>query len=225
MGFGYLLYGYLMLIDYGIKTTEGAAQGFDIFPDLLGYILFFVALRGLSRHASGFSRAKSACIPLFIVGGATLVGQLLTLIGLSGSVITLMLEYAQYAKYPLLLFFHIGMLDGIRQLSLDVDLPKLSSKAQNATFFSAFYYIVGICMIFFEIFVPNPEGKLASIYNTVGMIYQIAFYLVFFYVTYVIFSAYRQICYEGDENMDQGGVGPLTKIFEKYKASKDRHDK
>lgn len=224
MGFGYLLYGYLMLIDYGIKTSESVGVGFDIFPDLLGYILFFAALKELSRHASGFARAKSACIPLFAVGGVTLVGQLLTLIGVEGSAVTMVLNYAQYAKYPLLLFFHIGMLDGIRQLSLDVDLPKLSSKAQSATFFSSFYYIVGICMIFFEIFVPSPEGKIANIYNTVGMIYQIAFYLVFFYVFYVIFSAYRQICYEGDEDMDSK-PGPLTRLFEKYKDAKNRHDK
>lgn len=224
MGFGYLLYGYLMLIDYGVKTSTANSTGFDIFPDLLGYILFFVALNNLAKHAAGFARAKSACIPLFVVGGITLVGQLLTLVGVQYEPVKIILDYAYYAKYPLLLFFHIGMLDGIRTLSLDVDLPKLSDKARIGTMLSAFYYSLGTCMIFFEILVPNPPQKIASIYATVGYMFQILFYLMFFYVLYVIFSSYRQICYEGDENMDTSASNPLTKLFEKYKNAKNRHD-
>lgn len=224
MGFGYLLYGYLMLIDYGVKTSEQSGVGIDIFPDLLGYILFFVALKNLAKHAPGFARAKSACIPLFAVGGLTLAGQLLTAVGVNYTPIVTILKYTDYAKYPLLLFFHIGLLDGIRTLSLDVDLPKLSDKARIGTLISAFYYSLGTCMIFFEIIVPNRVGKIASIYNTVGYLFQILFYLMFFYVLYVIFSAYRQICYEGDENMEASGTNPLTKLFDKYKNAKNKRD-
>lgn len=224
MGFGYLLYGYLMLIDYGVKTSDAVGTGFDIFPDLLGYILFFVALKNLAKHAPGFARAKSACIPLFVVGGVTLACQFLTLVGITYEPVITILQYANCAKYPLLLFFHIGMLDGIRTLSLDVDLPKLSDKARIATLISAFYYSLGTCMIFFEIILPNRTGKIASIYNTVGYLFQILFYLMFFYVLYVIFSSYRQICYEGDENMDASGANPLTRLFEKYKNAKNRRD-
>ena len=220
MGFGFLLYGYLMLIDYGMKIGSTSNIGIDIFPDILGYILFFIALRTLSRHALGFSRAKGICIPLIVLGSITFLGQLLALFGVGSKYVLSVLTYTEYLKYPLLLFFHIGILDGIHSLALDVDLPKLSLRAQWGKLLSVLYYVLGICLIIFEVVFPTPTGKAAAVYSAIGIGFQILFYVMFIYVFTVIFSSYRQICYEGDEQMDSPSNNPLNKLYEKYKKGK-----
>ena len=77
MGFGFLLYGYLMTLEAGLLVNASPKIGFDIFPDLLGYLFFYLALRKLSPYALGFRQAKNVCYLLFPVGALTLAGQIM----------------------------------------------------------------------------------------------------------------------------------------------------
>ena len=224
MGFGFLVYGYLMLIDYGVEINADYGIGFDIFPDILGYILFFLALKNLSRHAKGFSRAKSICTLLIFIGAVTLVAQLFSLTGIWLKYLSIILNCTEYVKYPLLLLLHIGIMDGIHSLALDVDLPKLSDKASIGKIISIIYYCTGICMIVYELGFGTPTGKAATIYSSIGICFQILFYLMFFYNFCVLFSSYRQICYEGDENMDEPEKNPLSLLYNKIKEKTEKSD-
>ncbi len=219
MGFGFLLYGYLMMIELGIRVVESPAIGFDVFPDLLGYIFFYLALRKLSPYAKGFSQAKAICWLLFPAGAVTLLGQTLAWIGIGMSFVPAMLEYAKLGTNLLLLFFHMGFLSGIAKLSADVDLPRLSAKAKMGLGMSVFSYFVGILLQLSEKLIPDLLNKYAGIHAYIGLVYQLLFYLVFFFNLYVIFSAYRQICYEGEEDPD-GITNPLEWLYNRFKGGK-----
>lgn len=60
-GFAKVFWG-LMLVFLDIRMNQ-----FDILPDLLGYILVYAGLSGLSGLHEHFRKAKAFCIPLLIV--------------------------------------------------------------------------------------------------------------------------------------------------------------
>lgn len=217
MGFGFLLYGYLMIIEMGIRVSLSPAIGFDVFPDLLGYIFFYLALRKLSPYARGFSQAKALCFLLFPAGAVTLLGQTLAWIGIGMSFVPALLEYAKLGSNLLLLFFHAALLSGIAKLSADVELPRLSVKAKMGLGMSVFCYFTGVLLQLSEKLIPDLLAKYAGIHAYIGLLYQLLFYLVFFFNLYVIFSAYRQICYEGEEDSD-GGFNPLEWLYKRFKG-------
>lgn len=67
MGFGALFLGIMFFYDVPIflshSSSEAAYIALDIFPDAIGWILFFFGLRALSQKAEGFERLRFA--PLF----------------------------------------------------------------------------------------------------------------------------------------------------------------
>ena len=51
MGFGYLLYGFMMLVEVGLTVNAQYSVGIDIFPDLAGYLFMLAAARRLSDYS------------------------------------------------------------------------------------------------------------------------------------------------------------------------------
>lgn len=215
MGFGLLLYGYLMLVTAGNSYI-------DFFPDLLGYLFFWLALRKLTPYSMGFRRAKTICIPLFAVGTATLAGQILSQLDMGGTIVTDILVYSELAKNVLLFFFHIGLMKGIIELSRDVGLPRLCRRGRIGLILSICLYLIAIILQSLELLAPSLVKNYATAYSFAGLVYMLLFYGTFFFNLFLIFSCYRQICYEGEENLTPPD-NPLEKLFKKISKS-GKHD-
>ena len=59
--FGYLFLGFFFIM------ASLRIQGFDIFPDVVGYILFFLAFNGLKGYSSYFRKANICNIPMIFL--------------------------------------------------------------------------------------------------------------------------------------------------------------
>lgn len=223
MGFGFLLYGYLMLLEAGVLIVDSPRIGFDIFPDLLGYIFFYLAMRKLSPYAMGFKQAKGICWLLFPAGALTLAGQILAWAGIGLSAIPTLLTYTKLATNLLLLFFHFAFLRGIAKLATDVELPKLAAKAKISLIMSLPCYLLAILLQLSEQLIPGVLAAHAGVYSYIGLFYQLLFYAVYFFNLYVIFSAYRLICYEGQEDPDDSN-NPLMRLYRRFHRKKDGSD-
>lgn len=223
MGFGFLLYGYLMMLEAGLLVNASPKIGFDIFPDLLGYLFFYLALRKLSPYALGFRQAKNVCYLLFPVGALTLAGQIMGWIGIGLSFVPDLLAYAKLATNLLLFFFHLAYLMGISKLATDVGLPKLSAKAKIGMILSLPCYLLGVLLQTGERLIPDLLAAHAGIYSYIGLFYQLLFYAVYFFNLYLIFSSYRLICYEGEEDPDDGN-NPLIRLYRRFHKNKKDGD-
>ncbi|WP_339321251.1 hypothetical protein [Paenibacillus sp. FSL W8-0194] len=69
MGFVHLFWGFLFLIDIRINQ-------FDILPDVIGYVLFFLGFVKLERRSSHFRSAKTVSVALIILSVVTLILEL-----------------------------------------------------------------------------------------------------------------------------------------------------
>ncbi|WP_145021747.1 hypothetical protein [Paenibacillus sp. Y412MC10] len=66
MGFYHLFWGFLFLFDFQIN-------GFDILPDVIGYLLFYVGLAKLNRRSEHFRKAGNTAAVLLGVSALALV--------------------------------------------------------------------------------------------------------------------------------------------------------
>lgn len=171
----------------------------------------------------GFRRAKSICIPLFAVGAATLAGQILSQFSLGGAIVSDILVYSEFAKNALLLLFHIGLMEGIIRLSRDVGLPHLSARGRIGMLISVCLYLMALILQSLELLAPSLVQNHATAYSFAGLVYMLLFYGTFFFNLLLIFSCYRQICYEGEEDLIPPD-NPLEKLFKKISKSGKHHD-
>ena len=202
MGFGFLLIGFMMMIEVGVKTSEIYNIGFEIFPDIIGYVFFFLALRKLKSYAPGFKLAKYVCYPLLALGSVKFVAQLLSLIdrytALSlgesfQSVISGILGTCEFAKVALLMLFNLFLFQGIRTLAKEVELPKISRRAVVAIVLNLLYFIVRASVYVF----PYSDAQIAFLYY----VYTILWYALLFFTIFLVFGCYMYICYEGEEDI------------------------
>ncbi|OZB97909.1 hypothetical protein [Paenibacillus sp. XY044] len=70
MGFYHLFWGFLFLFDFQIN-------GFDILPDVIGYLLFYVGLAKLNRRSEHFLKAGNTAAVLLGLSALALVLSLL----------------------------------------------------------------------------------------------------------------------------------------------------
>lgn len=212
MGFGILLFGYTMLIEYGITVSSEFNIGIDIFPDILGYFLMFYATRKLSPYSQGFKNARFMSILMMVLGAATLILPIAALFQKGLPIISTALQYCYFTRDIFVFIFSVFVFAGIRELAKDVDLPKVASKAVTATVLWALYLIPRI-----SIFIVNYTDAQKSF---VSILYSIFFYIALLFSVYVLFNCHVRICYEGEED-------PETKesVIEKFiKKIKNKPD-
>ena len=208
MGFGLLIYGYLMMIDFGVSTIAEYNIGFDVFPDIVGYIIFFTALKKLSRHASGFRIAKYLSIPLIVLGAVKLAAEGFSFFGKYGSVISSVLDACEWAKLTLFVIFNLFLLSGVRSLAARVELPKTVKRSTGAMIINLLYFIMKVSVYAF----PFAEGERYFMILS----FSLTWYLLVFFTIFVMFNCYMYICYEGDENI-MIPESRLTKLLKKIK--------
>ncbi len=100
MGYIKLLWGFIFLFDFRI-------QGFDILPDIIGYILFYKGLSELEDRNAFFAKGKQFALPLIIISlfdiyefsvsldelSISPYGIVVLLLGIISSVINLLMVY------------------------------------------------------------------------------------------------------------------------------------
>ena len=107
MGFGILLFGYTMLIEYGITVSSKFNIGIDIFPDILGYFLMFYATRKLSPYSQGFKNARFMSILMMVLGAATLILPIAALFQKGLPIISTALQYCYFTRDIFVFIFSV----------------------------------------------------------------------------------------------------------------------
>ena len=215
MGFGFLLIGYLTMVEVGIRTSELGNIGFEVFPDVIGYVFFLLALRKLKPYSNGFKIAHALSFVLIPLGAVKFIAQFISLLdkytslslGEKGMTVLInLLSGCELSKVILLTVFNIFLFAGIKKLSSEVDLPKIVTRSVIALIINLLYFSLRISAYVF----PLSESQAAFIYYS----YNILWYALILFTVFLIFGCYMYICYEGEEEI----VVPeskLSKLFNK----------
>lgn len=202
MGFGLLFIGYTMMLIVGKSINLELGLGIDVLPDLLGYILFLLGLRNLRPYSKNFTFAWWLTIPLIAIGGVIFGSELLALFGLWQSSISHLLTYVKFIHYPVLIFFHIYLCLGIKDLASEVGLPKIVRRSYTAMILVILRYLT-------ELVLPSV------VHMTVGLIFTLIVYFTYFYMLYYLYSCYARIIYADEEPKSM--PNPLMDLLEKRK--------
>jgi len=188
----------MMFLDIGMSTNAEFGLGIDIFPDIVGYILIYLAMQKLSDYAKGFKYTKHLMFPLFAIGFATLGTQISTLFISSPSALEKIASLSRVldiTKAPFHFAFYVCVFLGIYSLakSESVDLPKAVFRARLGIILVSCYYPMYFCAKFL---ITDPSILLYLNYIVVLLLYFIILFtiLLFHY-------CYSHICYEGEEEL------------------------
>ncbi len=190
MGFGPLFLGYLFIFSFSYR-------GFDILPDVIGFLIMYFGLRKLSEYGYGFNNLKKYMYFLFPASLITFVLQILSLIGHKNDLLT---EIWNCVYIPLMLVFNLMLLVSIKNIATDLDLKVIRVRALRNLVVTVIYYVL---TLFFSI----PTSFISSLTNiliekyAMGFVMYILGYVWLFLNTILIFSCYMYICKEGDEEM------------------------
>lgn len=201
MGFGLLVIGYIMLFNFPI-------YGIDVFPDLLGYILMWAALRKLSLYHKFFRVAKYIAAALMPLGTLTLAIQIVSCLSrlgyLQGGAVDWTLNVLLPALELFLAFiifvYHYYLLIGIRALAQEVELPKIARKVKRNWILTILYYVLtligimtgyaGLTERFPYLMYLNP---LLALFGVLWIVLN----------TIQIYSCYMWICLPGQEDITE----------------------
>lgn len=138
-----LFWGFLLvLVDFRLA-------GFDILPDVVGYLFFYIAIRTLEEHSGFFSQAKVFTVAMIVISlvqlyepsdsqsGASFLGNIGTFVAFVGFFISLLLMYR--------VFMGIGEMagkQGYEHLALE------SRKRWKQFLFLKFALLIAIVLIF-----------------------------------------------------------------------------
>lgn len=218
MGFGFLFYGFLMMIELGIATSSEYALSVDVFPDLAGYLFMLTAAYRLELYAKGFARLKKMLLPLVAIGALIYGVSILSLFDVNPVWLERMLHALQYATIvfqPLAFFCMFG---GVMVLASEVDLPAIASRAKLLAGIGTAYYAAQLLFMLAEDLSLPLFGSYVGFLRYVLMIV----WLIFLIMTeWMLFQCYMYICYEGEERITaEDAANPFAKFFNKNKKGK-----
>lgn len=206
MGFGLLFAGYTMMLVIGPSINAELGLGLDAFPDVLGYVLFLLGLRNLRPYSKNFVFAWWLTIPLIAIGAVIFGAELIAYFGLWQTSIASLLSYIDFIHYPLLVFFHIYLCLGIKELANEVGLPKIVRRSYTAMLLTTLYYL-------FRMLLPAT-----TTYPIIALIALLLPFITYFYMLYYLFSCYARIIYADEEQKSL--PNPLMTLLEKKKNKK-----
>ncbi|MBQ8382604.1 MAG: hypothetical protein IJX47_05285 [Clostridia bacterium] len=212
MGFGLLVIGYATMMVWGLEIDPDLMIGFDILPDILGYILFFKGLSNLRPYSKGFVLARYITFPLMILGGVTFAAQATALLGtwipeiaVHWSLLQNIDSIVRTVSVPLLFFFHLYLCQGIRELAAEVELNKVVSLSKIAVCLSSVFYLGQLI------------AGVAPLPGAVVWVITLLHYIVYFYYLYLLYSCYMHIVY-ADETPKEV-FNPLMRLLDKIKKN------
>ena len=218
MGFGFLFYGFLMMIELGIATSAEYSLSIDVFPDLAGYLFMLTAAYRLELYAKGFARFKKALLPLVAVGFLIYGVSILSLFDLNPALLEGALHILQYATIMLQPIAFFCLFGGIMVLASEVGLPAIASRAKLLAGIGTAYYAAQL------LFMVAEELTLPLFGSYVGFLRYglMIVWLIFIIMTeWMIFQCYMYICYEGEERITrEDAANPFAKFFNQNKKGK-----
>ncbi len=188
MGFGYLFAGYILSINFF------AYQGIFF---ALSFCIMTVGLFRLREYSTGFLRLFKASIPMTVI---SLVHAVLDILSLCGVNVATPLLYFNTIHPITMLAFTILLLDAIRGIAKETDVPMIQYRAIKQKFLGFVFYIPQILLSF--------SYDIQSVIFT-RILYITTFIFLFFGMIYIglnaklIFSCYIWICSEEDVKMER----------------------
>lgn len=190
MGFGILIFGYMMFLGTYY-------MGVKIPPEVLGYILIFIALTKLGAYDKKLKAASFATLPPLALSAFKLYTQIAAATGaqLSGSVST----FITVADMALSIVFYTALLLGIASLADSVDLPNVAWKAKRNLVIVFIYYAF---TVYTNLYAAGTVPHVRGIEPTALLsLYGLATYALIALMLLLFLSCYMRICLEGDEDM------------------------
>lgn len=194
MGFGLLFLGYFFLLTLPVGEI-------DILPDVIGWIIMASALRGLcgfcpdNRH---FSRARTLTLPGAVLSALLLILDFVLLLDVP-AFLTTADTVLRLAYSAVMGVYEIFLLLGIYKLAREVELPKLSARAQRMMAVTVVYYLMQI-VVYSGIPGLLPESQ-AALVGAINLAVYALGYLWLILTLALLFTCYMRICLEGDEDM------------------------
>ena len=221
MGFGYIFYGLMMLLEVGVSVNSEYMIGLDIFPDVAGYLFMLAAARRLKDYSQYFEKMLITLIPIIVLSSGVLVFQVMGAFGIEASFVALMLENADYIIFPIRMLMLVFMFSGIRYLAEDVDMPKIARRATVAIWLCAASHITDVLV---KLEGTSGVFKMsAAALSILSMISVLLWYVFIIYSMYEVFSCYMYICREGDEDMNRRKIfNPLEKLLESFQKNRQK---
>ena len=187
MGFGILFIGYIFLLNLS----------FYAYTDILAGALMLLAFEKLRAWNKGFKASYFAAIPFLLIG--ILEFSLKLLVMFSVTVAPAFSVAVGAARMLSLCPLHVCLLVGIKQITKEVGLDKMESRAMMLLPFSP---LIHICQSLLEIpalFKNVSEQNLL----TVRFIVLSAALIFSFGILFFIYKCYARICLPSDVNMEQ----------------------
>jgi hypothetical protein len=215
MGFGLLLFGYLMLTDVEVGVSIEHQIGFDVLPNVIGFIIMFFALKQLKSFYSAFRRAQISLIPLIAVSGVYLGIEVFSLFGYALSTVSTVLNCMSIVENLLLLIFHLLLLSTATELAREVDLMPLATSLKKANVVSAVYYSMAFLTLLLFPFISGIK-VIAPFVNLALYLTLFLKFGSFIYNFITLYRCYMYIGYEGETTLDYY-KHPFQKLIEKLK--------
>ena len=220
MGFGFLFYGFLMMIELGVSTSLDHALSVDVFPDLAGYLFMLTAACRLELYAKGFARFKKWLIPLVAVGTLLYAVSILSVFGIYPEILEIAthgLRYATIVLQPIAFFCLFG---GIMALAIEVELPSIASRAKLLAVIGTAYYAAQFIFMAADDISPMLFASFGGFVRYGLMIVWLIFVIM---VEFMVFQCYMYICYEGEERITpEDAANPFAKMLGKKKGKGGR---
>ncbi len=205
MGFGLLFIGYLFMFSFPYR-------GFDIFPDIIGFIIAYIGLKTLSEYGCGFDNLKKYFYLLLPAGALTAVLQIIKLFGVELSV----LKVWEYIYTAFLLLYNVLLLVAIYKIADDTDLRSIKAKAKRNLYLGIVYYALLLFLNFPIAFIQRLNIYLTAKFS-IGLVLFLFGYVWMFLNLALIFNCYMWICKPGDEDMP---IKERKNIFKKNDEEK-----
>ena len=189
MGFGLLFLGYLFMYSFPYK-------GFDITPDIIGFIISYLGIRKLSEYGCGWDVLKRYMYVMLPASLATGVLQAVIAFVTPLDLYT----YWSYIYTALLMVYNLLLLTAVYKIAEDTEVISIKAKAKRNMILGAAYYFVMLILDLPVAYIQNLKAYLSSVIP-LGFIIFVFGYLWLFLNLAVIFSCYMWICAPGDEDM------------------------
>ena len=189
MGFGLLFLGYLFMYSFPYK-------GFDMTPDIIGFVISYFGVRKLAEYGCGWDILKRYMALMLPAGAVTTVLQVLLLLGIDLHVY----DYWAYGYTALLMVYNILLLLAVYKIADDTEVRSIKAKAKRNMILGIAYYCVMLIIDVPISAVQNVKNHLSSL-MPLGFIIFVFGYLWLFLNLSAIFSCYMWICAPGDEDM------------------------
>ncbi|MBQ3065787.1 MAG: hypothetical protein IJC98_06090 [Clostridia bacterium] len=195
MGFGILVTGYMFLLSIPISSMGIPAE-------LIGYIMLSVALWRLKQYEKWFSYALYVDIALIPCGVFSILKSSLLWFGRNDLYekihTTAALPYS-IVLAVLLLLFHLCLMEGVRRMAKEVDLPNIVEQAVRSVVLTWFYFALSVSVVFLNI--PKVT-EVIPYTHLIGIV--MAFSVVWLLLNLkVLYCCYALICMPGEEELPE----------------------